>query len=496
MKRTLFAGLSLIAALLTTGFGYPGASARPPASWETAATRFLEFFIKQPDIPLCPAGIAYGETIECSIDANETDSYTFSGSAGDRVIARVQITSGALDPALSIDPPGGCTDSTIFNLLELSCTLTSNGTHTVQVSGSPNQTGAYNLHLQRSNDPADQTPIAYGDSLSGGIDIAPEMDVFAFSGSSGDRVIVRMQITSGALDPYLRIYNPNGSQLCNSDTIFNLLELNCTLTTDGLHTIFAFGGDNQTGAYNLHLQRSNDPADQTPIAYGDSLSGGIDIAPEMDVFAFSGSSGDRVIVRMQITSGALDPYLRIYNPNGSQLCNSDTIFNLLELNCTLTTSGLHTIFAFGGDNQTGAYNLHLQRSNDPANQTPIAYGDSLSGGIDIAPEMDVFAFSGSSGDRVIVRMQITSGALDPYLRIYNPNGSQLCNSDTIFNLLELNCTLTTRRPAHHLRLRRRQPDRGLQPAPAALQRPGQPDWHRLRAYPAGRDHGPAGDGCL
>ena len=394
--------------------------------------------------PVCPGGISYGETIECSIVSNETDTYTFTGNINDKVVIRVQIASGHFDPSLHLDAPGGiCKDSTIFNLLELNCTLTSGGTHTISVSGSTGQTGGYNLFLQKSNDPADQTAIAYGQTLSHNVTIAPEMKVFAFSGSSGDHVILRMQITSGSFDPNLRIYNPNGSLLCSDDTIFDLLELNCILTTDGLHTIFAYGDSNQTGGYNLFLQKSNDPTNQMGIAYGQTLSDNVTIAPEMKVFAFSGSSGDRVILRMQITSGSFDPNLRIYNPNGSLLCSDDTIFDLLELNCILTTDGPHTIFAYGDSNQTGGYNLFLQKSNNPTNQTAIAYGQTLSDHVTIAPEMKVFAFSGSSGDRVILRMQITSGSFDPNLRIYNPNGSLLCSDDTIFDLLELNCILTT-----------------------------------------------------
>ena len=442
MKIKLFAYISLITALFTTSFVIPGASFKSSSYWEKIAISFPKFLTSEPNIPLCPSGISYGETIECSISSNETDTYTFDGDAGDRVVARLQITSGNIDPVLSIDNPL-CTSSTIFNLLELGCTLTSSGTHTINVSGSASQTGGYNLHLQRSNNPANQTAIAYGQTLSGNITVAPEMDVFAFTGSTGDHVIVRMQITSGSLDPFLRIYNPDGSQLCTGNTIFNALEINCTLATDGLHMIFAHGGDGQTGGYNLHLQRSNNPANQTAIAYGQTLSGNITVAPEMDVFAFTGSTGDHVIVRMQITSGSLDPFLRIYNPDGSQLCTGNTIFNALEINCTLATDGLHMIFAHGGDGQTGGYNLHLQRSNNPANQTAIAYGQTLSGNITVAPEMDVFAFTGSTGDHVIVRMQITSGSLDPFLRIYNPDGSQLCTGNTIFNALEINCTLAT-----------------------------------------------------
>jgi hypothetical protein len=368
MKIRLFAFLSLITALSTTSFVAPGASLKLTNYSETDTTWFLKSLLPEPDLSICPSGILYGETIECSIVSNETDTYTFAGNANDRVIARLQITSGNIDPALQIDNPEGtqlCTSNTIFNLLELACTLTSSGIHTIHVSGSVSQTGTYNLHLQRSNNPANQTSIAYGQTLSGSIAIAPEMDVFAFTGNAGDRVIVRMQITSGSLDPNLRIYNPDGSQLCSNSTIFNLLELNCTLVTNGLHMIFAHGADAQTGTYNLHLQRSNNPANQTSIAYGQTLSGSIAVAPEMDVFQVDTEviAGDTLVAHLKMISPNIDPHLRIYHLNGTMLCEEDTIFNDLVLSCNVNTTGVYTVFAFGGDNQSGFYEICVNNSS-------------------------------------------------------------------------------------------------------------------------------------
>lgn len=69
----------------------------------------------------------------------------------------------------------------------------------------------------------------------------------------------------------------------------------------------------------------------TAIVYGETLTDNLSIAPEMNVLAFSGNVGDQVIIRIQITSGALDPGLRIYRPDGSALCGDETISDLLEI---------------------------------------------------------------------------------------------------------------------------------------------------------------------
>lgn len=207
--------------------------------------------------------------------------------------------------------------------------------------------------------------------------------------------------------------------------------------------IFAHGGHGPTGSYNLQLQRSNDPANQMAMAYGETLNGDVTVAPELDVFAFNGSAGDRVIVRMQITSNALDPHLRIYRPNGSQLCGEDTIFNLLELNCVLVDDGLHIVFAHGGDGQTRSYNLHLQRGNDPANQRSIAYRWTYRGDITVGPEVDVFGFEteAEAGDILFVHLRMLTKDLAPNMRVYNVGRTVVCAADTIFDELDVNCSV-------------------------------------------------------
>ncbi len=256
MKIGIYASFGLITVLLATSVAAPQATLSASERRAPATTRQSESYTPDANLSTCPAGISYGETIDCSIVSDETDSYSFSGTASDRVIARLQVTSGNLDPTLEIDAPGGgqlCTSSTIFNLLELNCTLTSSGTHTVHVSGSAGQTGGYNLHLQRSNDPANQGAIAYGQTMTGNITVAPEMDVYLvdMEVTAGDMLVAHLEVLSPGLDPHLRIYHLDGTLLCEDSTIFDDLELSCNVTTSGMYTVFALGGDNQTGSYEI-----------------------------------------------------------------------------------------------------------------------------------------------------------------------------------------------------------------------------------------------------
>ena len=129
--------------------------------------------------------------------------------------------------------------------------------------------------------------------------------------------------------------------------------------------IFTYGGSGQTGNYNLYLQRSNNPANQTAIAYGRTLSGNITVAPKMDIFKTSVevTAGDTLAAHLKTISANIDPHLRIYQPDGTLLCENSTIFDDLELSCSVPQTGTYTIFVFGGSNQTGSYEICVNNSS-------------------------------------------------------------------------------------------------------------------------------------
>ncbi len=79
----------------------------------------------------------------------------------------------------------------------------------------------------------------------------------------------------------------------------------------------------------------------------------------MDVFKIGTqvTAGDTLVAHFRTSAANLDPYLRIYRPNGVLLCEDSTIFNELVLSCKVSATGFYTVFVFGGDNQTGSYEI-------------------------------------------------------------------------------------------------------------------------------------------
>ena len=115
------------------------------------------------------------------------------------------------------------------------------------------------------------------------------------------------------------------------------------------------------GNYTLYLQRLNDPGNTSPITYGDTISESVSTATEADAYVFTGTNGDSPTITMTATSGGLDPRLRVFRPDGTQVCaDSLSPGGSLVLPCALDVTGVHTIIASdSGENETGDYDLSL-----------------------------------------------------------------------------------------------------------------------------------------
>jgi len=90
--------------------------------------------------------------VSASIDLPaEMDAYTFVGASGDQIIVRMSKTSGSLWPLIRVYRPNGTLLCQHYSpsTAEVSCSLTSSGTHTILVGDGFDGTftGAYNLYL-------------------------------------------------------------------------------------------------------------------------------------------------------------------------------------------------------------------------------------------------------------------------------------------------------------------------------------------------------------
>lgn len=162
------------------------------------------------------------------------------------------------------------------------------------------------------------------------------------------------------------------------------------------------------------------------IAYGDVFDCSISVADEEDTFTFNGTSGDTVLFRMREVSSALWPEIVVKRPDGTQLC-TNWAGDEVEQECTLDVTGTWTLIATSNNASIGDYRLYVARTSTPTTETPtaISYGDVTAGTLN-AMHWDPYTFSGTSGEKVLVRLRETTSGLWPEMRLRRPDGTQLC----------------------------------------------------------------------
>lgn len=401
-----------------------------------------ELTISLPATPaVCPPSIGFGETIQCSISAlGETDVYSFTASAGDRVYVRMTTSSGTVWPYVQIFKPDntsvcGAVNVTNHQTVSTSCTLPVDGTYTVRSSDYNGVgTGDYYLYLQRTNNPGVPVSIDYGDTLAGSILTPAQYDTYTFSGNANDVVFVRL---SAAYWAYIQVYKPDGINLCSAYNALSRgrVEVTCTLPDNGIYTILI--GDQQgagTGEYHLYLQRLNNPINPPSISYGQTVPGTITAPAEMDAFFFSGDAGDQLVAKMGATS-AVYTYLNVFNPDGTKLCGAYNALdgNHVELDCILTSTGIHTILAGDYDAvESGDYYVYIQRLKNPGNTVPLTFGATHSDSIDTPIETDTYTFNAEANDRILARIASTSSVFSPRMYLYDPDGTRICSLTVAF----------------------------------------------------------------
>jgi hypothetical protein len=384
---------------------------------------------------VCPAGMGFGEVVECSISApGEIDIYTFSANAGDKVLARMSETSDNFWPKISIHSPGGTKLCEAFGTTSTeiaSCDLPSTGTYTLQaVDYFGTYSADYHLYLQRLNNPGSALAVSFGQTVTAVIVTPVKMDTYTFSANAGDKVLVRMSESDPSFWPKIRIYSPGGAKLCETFNTESTEIASCDLPDAGTYTLLAL--DNfglYTAGYNLYLQRLNNPGDPLAVSFGQTVTAASITPVEMDTFTFSAEAGDKVLVRMSETDPSFWPKVRIYSPGGTLLCETFSTESTEIASCDLPDAGTYTLLAL--DNfglYTAGYHLYLQRLNNPGDPTPVTICQSTSASILLPTEMDTYTFSAEAGDKVLVRMSESDPYFWPKIRLYSPAGLKLCEA--------------------------------------------------------------------
>jgi len=232
-----------------------------------------------------------------------------------------------------------------------------------------------------------------------------------------------------------------------------------------------FGGlpiGDDSGGVNLDDGAADDqPADDSSsggapdavgISYGETVDGVIDDTNYVALYAFQGSAGDTITVRMEAASGSdLDPYLGLMDANQNILVEDDDSAGGLNAGFTQTlpSAGVYAIVATRYDladgTTSGAYTLTLTNAagsgapvdfggdvqvmgasvNDPWTASPL-----ISAGMVVGNTIDdtnwgwAYAIDAQAGQTLTIRMEAVTGSdLDCYLAVVDANENVLAEDD-------------------------------------------------------------------
>jgi YD repeat-containing protein len=401
------------------------------------------------------ADIGFGDSVVGSIDVpGDVDSYSFSAVAGDRIIVRMSENEFALEPTLTLNDPNGtpiATDTSFSTVTLDSILLDETGTYTLSASDDgDDETGGYNLSLQRLNNPGNATVLNFGDSVSDSIEPSTALNSYTFAGEAGDLIFVRMSESSNTagFNPTLNIYAPDGSLVSTATDISSAFIEGMPLEQTGTYTLFAtdVNGDT-TGQYSLSLQSLRTPGNATVLNFGESVEGSITPKSELEVYTFVGEAGDLIFVRMSESSNTagFNPTLNIYAPDGSLVSTATDISSAFIEGMPLEQTGTYTLFAtdVNGDT-TGQYSLSLQSLRTPGNVTVLNFGESVEGSITPKSELEVYTFMGEAGDRIFLRMSESSSipGFTPTIKLYSPTGELIASASDFTSAVLDDITLT------------------------------------------------------
>ncbi len=226
---------------------------------------------------------------------------------------------------------------------------------------------------------ADRGALYSGQTLTYPIEAPTYQDVYQINGAAGDRVLVNATPTSGTLDTSIALYSQSGVLEAETTTA----HFDWQLQGAGAYTLVIADDDlADPGVYNISfLQLPNGPLNFTGdpdgrmVNPGETWSGSIGAASDLDAYQFVGQAGDQVRFSGVTTSGTLEPTFALYSQTGVK----ETESTLGQLDWQLQSSGLYSLVITDSTyDKTGAYSVSFHNISQVTNND---------GAFDVAPQV-------------------------------------------------------------------------------------------------------------
>jgi RHS repeat-associated protein len=372
-------------------------------------------------------------------------AYTFSGTQGQRVSARLSFTtsSGFGWINYTIKNPDGttlynnCCNGTGSVIFVDPLTLPATGTYTILVDPTNDILGT--ASAEAWSVPADVSPtLTLGASLVTAANTVRGQNIaYTFSGTQGQRVSARLEFTASSGSGWINytVKNPDGTTLfsncCNgSGSVIFVDPL--TLPATGTYTILVDPTNDILGT--ASAEAWSVPADATtPVTVGGAQASLANtVRGQNVVFTFTAAQNQRISAQLRFTAASGSGWINytIKNPDGTTLfsncCNGSGA--TVSMNATvLSQAGTYTILVDPTNDILGTAQATVLNVPLDATGTLTLGGGPVSVANTIRDQNIVYSFSGTQSERVSMKLSfaLTSGSGSVNYTVRNPDGSTL-----------------------------------------------------------------------
>ncbi len=341
-------------------------------------------------------GVALGGELE---EATDVDTFVVEQRQGRVYRARWQAVTGTSLPAVTVTDPGGAVLARSRNgEVTIGWKATGDARVVLVVTDSriTSQPGRYALAVDElgPDDHADSvsgaTPVTLQVPVSGRVDLASDLDVFAIRPPVGH--VLRATLTSPTQSPALRvsIEEPNGQVSAGA------MSAGLVVTQGGLHLITVSAPVAALTPYTLVVtdEGADDHgatlASATPLALAAWGEGSTQFIGDVDVFALTLSKDH--VYRLTCTHDFASRPCELLDPSGAVVLGPLVSGSTPFLASTAGVYGVRVTSQVLGAERVRVEELGPEDfASTPADATPLAPGASLDGGFAFADDLDVFS---------------------------------------------------------------------------------------------------------
>lgn len=413
------------------------------------------------------------------------EQWQFIAQAGDQIRLRLR----ANDAALALTAPDG---AALGAGQEVEATLPESGVYTVTVTGA----GRYQLGLGYADrpHPAEITPtplpalvgvptptapyyaalgavigpLPAGEWRDGELADGAARHVYTFEGQAGAYATLRLGRLSGAFDPVLTLYGPDGAALAADDNTGGgrtALLRDIRLPQTGTYSAQVWG-DGFAGRYEISLALAAQAApllltlppapSPTPLppliaptlaaAYDGArledhtpVIGRIERPGAFVRYTLAVQAGDVLTIGVSpVSAGGIQPRLELYDPTGNLLVSvtaaqSNAGGDALAAALPVSVTGIYLAFVTAPGGETGDFIISYGRGNsrEDALRGMAPPDQPLTGSLARRGLRDVWGLALNAGDVIAAAVQPGDSSLSPTLELVGPSGALVAQGVTV-----------------------------------------------------------------